>query len=316
MLFRPTRGKVTPQPNGFAGRSAAIFENLPAEIQAELPPKQVWMLVPKEPAELTRTRESGLSMRVFLSWSGEASQTFASILHEWLPTVLQFADPWMSSEDITKGTRWDAEMGQSLEETSYCIVCVTPGVQRKPWVNFEAGAVSKIVSKSYVSPLLLGVSIEELGGLPLSMFQCTRFNKAEVLKLLRSINSAAISSIPSKRLKSSLDYSWAELRERVEGIDLSGIEDPGDGDQEYEAESDLLDDRAEQILILVATSGGYEPTPADIAAHLDQQILVAQYHIDRLVKGGFLNEMIFVGPDPTYSITRTGRAYVVENGLV
>ena len=256
-------------------------------------------------------------MRVFLSWSGEASHALASILHEWLPTVLQFVDPWMSSEDIAKGTRWDSEIGKTLEETSYCIVCVTPGVQREPWVNFEAGAVAKIVSQSYVSPLLLGVSVEELGGLPLSMFQCARFNQADVLRLLRSINSAAKSPLSPKRLKTSLDYSWASLRERVEGIDLSGIEDRGTVAQEYEVESEVLDDHAEQILVLVATNGiGYEPSAAQAAAHVDEEVLVAQYHLDRLVERGFLEEDILGGPERTYGITRKGRAYVVESGLV
>ena len=257
-------------------------------------------------------------MKVFLRLSGEASHALATILHEWLPTVLQFVDPWMSSEDITKGARWNPEIGKTLEETSYCIVCVTPGVQREPWVNFEAGAVAKIVSQSYVSPLLLDVSVEELGGLPLSMFQCTRFNKADVLKLLRSINSAAKSSISPKRLKTSLDYSWAALRERVDGIDLSGIEDRGNGTQEHERESEMLDDHAEQILVLVATNGlGYEPNAAQAAAHMDEEVLVAQYHIDRLVEKELLRESIYLGgEETTYCITRKGRAYVVESGLV
>lgn len=73
-------------------------------------------------------------MKVFLSWSGEESRALAGILHERLPTVLQFVDPWMSSEDIAKGRRWGAEIGRTLEQTSYCIVCVTPRVQREPWV--------------------------------------------------------------------------------------------------------------------------------------------------------------------------------------
>ena len=256
-------------------------------------------------------------MKVFLSWSGEASHALASILHEWLPTVLQFVDPWMSSEDITKGARWNPEIGKTLEETSYCIVCVTAGVQREPWVNFEAGAVAKIVSQSYVSPLLLDVSAEELGGLPLSMFQCTRFSKADVLKLLRSINSAAKSPVSLKRLKTSLDYSWPALRERVEGIDLSGIEDRGNGTQEHERESEVLDDHAEQILVLVATNGGYEPNAGEAANYLDQEVLIAQYHIDRLVEKGLLRESIYLGGgETTYGITRKGRAYVVESGLV
>ena len=256
-------------------------------------------------------------MKVFLSWSGKASHALASILHEWLPTVVQFADPWMSSEDIVKGTRWDSEIGKTLEETSYCIVCVTPGVQTESWVNFEAGAAAKIVSQSYVSPLLLGVSTAELGGFPLSMFQCTQFNKADVLKLLRSINSAAKPSVSSKRLKTSLDYSWAALRERVEGIDLSDIQHRGKGTQAYEVESEVLHDHAEQILVLVATNGvGYEPNAGQAAAHVDEEVLVAQYHLDRLVERGFLEEDIFGGPEPTYGITRKGRAYVVESGLV
>lgn len=257
-------------------------------------------------------------MRVFLSWSGETSHTLATILHEWLPTVLQFVDPWMSSEDITKGARWDREIGETLEKTSYCIVCVTPGVQREPWVNFEAGAVAKIVSQSYVSALLLGVSAEELGGLPLSMFQFTRFNKADVLKLLRSINKAHRSSVPSKQLKTGLDYSWAALREKVEGIDLSGVEDRGNGTQEHEGESEILDDLAEQILVLVATNGvGYEPTAGQVAAHVDEEVIVAQYHLDRLVKSGLLRSIdLDWGGETTYGITQSGRAYVVENRLV
>lgn len=256
-------------------------------------------------------------MRVFLSWSGEASHALASILHEWLPTVLPFVDPWMSSEDITKGARWNSEIGKALEETSYCIVCVTAGVQGRPWVNFEAGAIAKILSQSYVSPLLLGVSVEELGGLPLSMFQCTRFNEAEVLKLLRSINSAAKSPLSPKRLKTSLDYSWASLCERVEGIDLSGFEDRGTVAQEYEAESEMLDDQEEQILVLVATNGvGNEPNAGQAAYHVDEEVIVAQYHLDRLVDMGFLEEWSGIGGEIEYGITRTGRAYVVENELV
>ncbi len=149
------------------------------------------------------------------------------------------------------------------------------------------------------------------------MFQCTRFSKADVLKLLRSINSAAKSPVSLKRLKTSLDYSWPALRERVEGIDLSGIEDRGNGTQEHERESEVLDDHAEQILVLVATNGGYEPNAGEAANYLDQEVLIAQYHIDRLVEKGLLRESIYLGGgETTYGITRKGRAYVVESGLV
>ena len=78
-----------------------------------------------------------------------------TIVHDWLPTVLPFVEPWMSSEDIRKGSRWAADISQQLEESKHCIVCVTPTVAHQPWVNFEAGAVSKMVSEAHVSPLAI-----------------------------------------------------------------------------------------------------------------------------------------------------------------
>ena len=255
-------------------------------------------------------------MKLFLSWSGEESHALASILHEWLPTAMHFVDPWMSSKDIAKGKRWDAEIAKNLEETSYCIVCVTPGVAREPWVNFEAGAVSKIVEQSYVSPLLLGVSIEDLGGLPLSMFQCTKFNKDEIHELLRSINAAGGSPIRAARLRTSLGYSWPMLRDKVEDIELSGIEHPESSDVEQEAKFEFLDQQAEEILVAVADSGEYWPSAAEIAAHLGENSVRTERHIDTLVECGFLHEAQYVGAPSTYKITRKGRAYVVDNELI
>ncbi|MFT5823966.1 MAG: hypothetical protein ACI8ZM_005232 [Crocinitomix sp.] len=59
----------------------------------------------------------------------------------------------------------------------------------KPWILFEAGALSNQLEKSKVCPLLFDVKNSDLTG-PLSTFQSTLFEKTEFKKLMRSINNS------------------------------------------------------------------------------------------------------------------------------
>lgn len=91
-------------------------------------------------------------MKVFLSWSGELSHRVACAFRDWLPSVLQSVSPYVSSEDIDKGARWSTDISKELERSAYGIIVVTHEDIDAPWVNFEAGALSKTVEKSKVSP--------------------------------------------------------------------------------------------------------------------------------------------------------------------
>lgn len=44
-------------------------------------------------------------MKIFISWSGPKSGAVAKALREWLPLVVNAFEPFLSSDDIDKGTR-------------------------------------------------------------------------------------------------------------------------------------------------------------------------------------------------------------------
>src|SRR5438045_2181304 len=128
-------------------------------------------------------------MKVFISWSGELSRQVAKLLHEWLGNVLQNVEPWLSEADIEKGSVWFGEIGDQLAKTGFGILCLTPENLTAPWLLFEAGALSKGLTKARVCPLLVKVQPTDLRP-PLSQFNAALPVKDEMQKLVTAINTA------------------------------------------------------------------------------------------------------------------------------
>ncbi|WP_409289647.1 TIR domain-containing protein [Peribacillus sp. SCS-37] len=157
-------------------------------------------------------------MRVFLSWSGSLSHNVALALRGWLPLVIQSVSAYVSSADINKGTRWGSDIAKELETCSYGIICITKENQDAPWVNFEAGAISKSVNDSFVSPFLLDLKKSEVQG-PLRQFQSTTYEKEEVRQLMHSINIACgENALEETRLNSIFDMAWESLKGDLDKI--------------------------------------------------------------------------------------------------
>lgn len=255
-------------------------------------------------------------MDIFVSWAGSDSHQVALLLRQWLPEVLRFVRPWVSSEDIRKGTRWSDELWGRLQNTSYSIVCVTPEAVRSPWVNFEAGAVARAIGgQSHVSPLLLGMSAGDLSGVPLAMFQCTEFRRPDVERLVKAINAAAPAPMRESDVSLRFRREWASLRDEIERIDINSAHDAElDGDEAAVAWLEEIEDR---ILETVAWSGDRQPLSVmDIAHAVSENHVVTQHYVDELVRRTFLHEQQRAGAPSTYSATSRGRAYAVENQLV
>lgn len=252
-------------------------------------------------------------MDILISWSGQASKSVALAIQAWLRVVLPFTRPWLS-EDISKGKRWTTELERRLEASSYCIVSVTPGVQREPWVNFEMGAIAKIASQSNVSPLLVDVSIEELDDLPLSMFQCTQLTKDDVRKLLESINEAAGSPVGAEELTRNHEYAWDRFKGTVEATEVSaGAEEASENGG---PDHDRLEEAEEDIIAVRAAIPEDALTLDDLAREIVENEGRTQHHLNVLVKARFLDDHLAVGSATAYSIADEGLAYAVRHGLI
>lgn len=158
-------------------------------------------------------------MNVFISWSGTKSHDVAVALREWLPSVLQALKPWLSDQDINKGRRWSVDIFNKLEDTSACILCLTPDSIGSEWMHFEAGVVLKEVDESLICPYLVGLKKSDLSG-PLSHFQASDSTKDETLRLLASLNEALGSSaLDVNRLLTTFEKFWPELERKLEDIE-------------------------------------------------------------------------------------------------
>lgn len=157
-------------------------------------------------------------MKVFLSWSGTKSHKVAKVIRDWLPSVIQSIVPYVSSEDIDKGTRWSTDIAKELEDSTFGILCVTKDNINAPWLTFEAGALSKTMDKSLVCPFLFDIKRSEVDG-PILQFQSTILQKDDINKLLKTINKACgKEQLKEDRLDKAFEVWYPKLEEGLNKI--------------------------------------------------------------------------------------------------
>lgn len=153
-------------------------------------------------------------MKVFISWSGEASRRAADLLRKYLPCMIQDLQPVMSQHDLSSGVRWSEQLSRELEKSNFGIICLTPDNLLSPWVLFEAGALTKHVEGRACCLLLRGLGPADVSG-PLAQFQNRLFSWEDFRKLIFDINALLNAPIEITNLQRIIEKWWPDLEEEV-----------------------------------------------------------------------------------------------------
>jgi len=163
-------------------------------------------------------------MNVFISWSGTRSKTLAVYLHEWIKTVVQRTEPWMSERDIEAGQRWNEQLASKLKETDFGIICLTPENLTAPWLLFEAGALAKALNNARVIPLLFDLDKVDLT-FPLAQFQAVESNREGFFSLASAVNSALPEgSLDKTHLNNIFNGLWPDMENNIQKLNKSAVD--------------------------------------------------------------------------------------------
>ena len=151
-------------------------------------------------------------MTVFLSWSGEQSHAVARAFHDWLPRVIQVSAPWLSSEDISKGSSWPDDLQNALQTSGGVgVFFVTAEALRSQWLLFEAGRVAGLGHRRVC---VVRVGLDRLDP-PLGLFQGTSLEREDLLKLVRDLNEVIGAKVQESHLKDAFDWAWPKLEGEI-----------------------------------------------------------------------------------------------------
>lgn len=129
------------------------------------------------------------------------------------PSIIQSVEVFYSSDDIEKGENWNVRLSEELAKCKFGIICLTKENVLAPWINFEAGAISKTLD-SKISTFLIDINPYDIKG-SLTRFQATRLDKRDFLKLVLSINNSLDNSIDIKVLENTFEAIWDKIVEEI-----------------------------------------------------------------------------------------------------
>lgn len=196
-------------------------------------------------------------MKVFISWSGKRSKAMARALKEWIPLIVQHAEPFVSDKDISAGDRWAQTIAGELENSNFGILCITPENITSEWIMFEAGALSKAMQDAKVVPLLFGLELSDLSG-PLQQFQALKVDESGMLNALKAINAASDSNTDDTIIERLVPTLWPDLKDKLEAIPARA-----DTEKHMRPQTEIMEDLVSQVRGLNSRMKDFDPELMD-----------------------------------------------------
>lgn len=192
-------------------------------------------------------------MKVFISWSGNRSKALAIALKDWIPLIVQHAQPWVSDKDISAGDRWAQAIAGELESSNFGILCITLENITSEWILFEAGALSKSMQDAKVIPLLFGLELSDLSG-PLSQFQALKVDQQGMLDALKAINEVSDTKTSDGTIETLVPALWPQLQDK-----LNKIPEKEASEKHMRPQKEILEDLVSQVRGLGARMRAFDP---------------------------------------------------------
>jgi hypothetical protein len=203
-------------------------------------------------------------MKIFVSWSGTRSQIVAVTLRKYLPLMIQSLNVFMSKHDIESGARWATELARELDATNFGVLCLTKESLSSAWLQFEAGALVKHADGRACGFLIGALNVADVTG-PLAQFQHRRFERDEMLHLLKDINAKVETPLAPENLAAVVAKWWPDIEEEYKAALSSAQDQPP---QSVRPERDLLEELVLRVRALEvpmqSVARSEEPSAGDV----------------------------------------------------
>ncbi|HEA67767.1 MAG TPA: TIR domain-containing protein [Desulfobacterales bacterium] len=248
-------------------------------------------------------------MKIFISHITEES-ALALVLKDWIEsTFVDQCEVFVSSDlrDIPAGSKWLEEIDQALEGSVVMLLLCSPASISRPWVNFEAGC--GWIKRIPIIPICHSGQRENSLPVPISVFQALELESDNFVPDLFNSFAQHLKIVKVPRIDQT------EMRRELDGAVRSIIPSSRNSSMS-EAGAGEVDDTRVKILEAIAKLGDDGYSAEELVPHLDMTGPKMEYYLDILVDSKLLNRHLYMGDPSRYTLTKAGRKFLVERGLL